>query len=449
MASNRLASLESEQLVIGSCLCDPSLFEQIAPMLRGEDFYHLRYRTAWQTFERLHERGDPIDLVLVVEELDRTGRLESCNESDLAETITMVTVPSWVTSYVAVIQQFSTRRKMLEAVRVAATKTFDQDIDVADMLADVERTIAQAAQGARPRDAKSMSEIIADYRETFHDGPGPLIEMGVRTLDDHIGGIPRRNFVIIAARPSMGKSGFACHMAVHNAQRGKRVIYMNLETDEQEIMARLASNLGKINSRKIAMKAMGINGEYSQLEEVLDQLESLPIVTDCNSTGELSDVLSRVRWLHNREPADLVIIDHMGLMTAAGMERNRVQEMSTITRAIKHLAREIERPVVALHQLSRAGSGRGDPRPILTDLRDSGTAEQDGDIIGFLYREGYYKKGKDPEHTEFIVAKYRNGPVGEVMMRYDMRHNTFWPLEAKGAPRVKETVYVQQAHEPF
>lgn len=431
MSDHRWASEEAEQAVLGACLCDPEMTVRLATVLAEADFESHKHRVIWDAMMRLYERRIPTDILTVSEEIAAIGKTTAADEVYLSELISAVPAPQNAPHYAKIVAEFATRRRMLDAARQAASKAFDQNLGVEEMMAEIERIVSGATTERNRREAMDMDAVVDQYLATFHDGPGPLIEFGVANVDKLIGGVPRRNLVVIAGRPSIGKSAFGTHVALHNAIRGKRVIYMNLETDEEELFARFASNLAKINSRKIAMKGMAMNGEYSLLEEVMEYMRKLPIVIDSNATGELGDVVSRVRHLHHRAPCDLVIVDHMALMSAQGHERNRVQEMSTISRGMKRLAMEIERPVFALHQLSRAGASRNDPRPILTDLRDSGSIEQDGDLICFLHREGYYKLGVDPERTELIVAKYRNGPTGAEFMRYDMRHNTFWPWDSE------------------
>ncbi len=414
---------EAEAAVLGALLVNPEAYFDVAQILRAEDFFILRHRWIWEAIARLHEQRKPVDLLTVAEELGRVGHLEDVGGAAYLTTLASQ-VPSSLhaEAYARLVEEMAVRRRMLEAAEKIAQLAHKQDLEVNAALDEAEKALfgvseRRLTRGVEPirHTLESYYEHIVDLAQREEDFVG--VPTGFTDLDRLLGGLQPSDFIIVAGRPGMGKTGFLLTVAKNAAQRHrKHVAIFSLEMSNEQLVQRLIAQETGIDSQRLRTGRLDEN-EWPLFTHAVEVLSDTVIFLDDTPAITPLQLRTKCRRLHMEFGLDLILVDYLQLMTAGVRMENRVQEVSYISRNLKVLARELDVPVMAAAQLSRAVEQRHDKRPLLSDLRESGSLEQDADVVMFLYREEVYNEDTlNKGLAEVIVAKHRNGPVGRVQL---------------------------------
>lgn len=436
-------NLEAEQSVLGSLMIDRDAIIRVASYLRPTDFYRRAHALIYEAIVSLYNRREPTDLITLVDELSRNEHLDDAGgESYLAELIAATPTSVHVEYYARIVTRTALRRRLIDAGGEIVRIGFDDANEVEDALDDAERLLFDVSQRRGERDFKSMREILEEYfdrLDSLHQHQGEVVGVptGFVDLDKLTGGLQRSDLIIVAARPSVGKSAlglsFAFNAAIHHNQTVGMFV---LEMSAEQIVQRLLSMETGIDSHRLRLGFID-DSEWNSVVRAFGRLSEAPIFIDDTASATLMDVRSKARRLHAEHGLDLLVIDYLQLMTASRRSDNRVQEISEISRGLKGLARELDIPVVALAQLSRAVESRTSHVPMLSDLRESGSIEQDADIVTFIFREEIYDPDTERKGiADIIVAKHRNGPVGTVHLRFFDRTARFADLELYREPEL-------------
>ncbi|HUZ01402.1 MAG TPA: replicative DNA helicase [Thermomicrobiaceae bacterium] len=433
-------NLEAEQSVLGSLLIDRDAVIRIASFLKAADFYRGSHGVIYQAILDLYNRREPPDFVTVVDELERRGRLDDAGGlAYLTDLINSVPTAVHIEYYGRIVERTSTLRRLIEAGTAVVRIGYDESIDLDDALEHAERAIFDVSQQRSTRDFVSIGQVLERYFDKLdfiqqHRGDIVGVPSGYSDLDKLTGGLQRSDLVILAARPSVGKTSLQLGMA-HNAavKHGKTVAIFSLEMSAEQLVQRLLSMETGVDSQRLRLGLIDDN-EWDQISRAFGRLAEANVYIDDTASISIMELRSKARRLLAEQGLDLVIVDYLQLVQGRRSE-NRVQEISEISRSLKGLARELNIPVLALSQLSRAVESRQDHRPLLSDLRESGSIEQDADIVMFIYREDVYDRETEKKGiAEIIVAKHRNGPTDTVHLRFFDRTARFADLELYREP---------------
>lgn len=435
-------SLDAEFSVLGSLLIDRDAIIRVAAFLKYDDFYRAANGHIYQAILDLYNRREPPDFVTVVDELERRELLENVGGiSYLTELINSVPTAVHVEYYGKIVERTSTLRRLIHAGTEIANIGFDDSADVEDALDRAEQQLFGVSQRRTARDFVSIGQVLEGYFDKLdflqqHRGEVMGVPSGFADIDKLTGGLQRSDLIILAARPSIGKTSLQLGFA-HNAsvRAGKSVAIFSLEMSAEQLVQRLLSMETGVDAQRLRLGYID-DAEWEQISRAFGRLAEANIFIDDTPGISVMEVRSKARRLMAEHGLDFVIVDYLQLMQGRRSE-NRVQEISDISRGLKGLARELDVPVLALSQLSRAVESRADHRPMLSDLRESGSIEQDADIVMFIYREDAY----DPETekkgiAEIIVSKHRNGPTDTVHLRFFERTARFADLELYREPNV-------------
>ena len=430
-------SVEAEESVIGALLIDNEAFPKITGIVTAEDFYVTKNRWCFEACLALFDRSEAINQVTVAEELVLRERLEEIGgTSYLAHLVRTVPTTIHVEHYAGIVQRTSIMRRLIRTADEIAAIGYEGDADADAALSKAEDMLYRVRTARSTRDFMHIREVLDQYMEEtaslqasrdIHLSP---IATGFPDLDKLLGGgLQRSDLAIIAARPSLGKSTLAFNIARHAAEQLARVAVFSLEMSAEQIGIRLVASEADVDSHR--MRVGLLNSQEEQREhDAIGYLSELPIYIDETPFQRIVEMRSKITRLHNEEPIDLLIVDYIQLIAgSSGRSENRVMDMGEISRSLKSIARELDVPVLALSQLSRAPEQRLNHRPLLSDLRESGSIEQDADVVAFIYREDKYvtrdewekRRPSDPypvNVAELIVAKHRNGPTGSVHLYF-------------------------------
>lgn len=416
-------SREAEEAVIGSVLINPEAYYDVAQFLQAEDFYIHRHRWIWETFTRLHERRIPIDLLTVSEELDQNNQLgEVGGTAYLAGLISNVPSSLHAEAYGRLVEETSVRRRMLTAANEIAKLAYQEDATVDTVMDNAEKVIFGVSERRTTRDLQTIKQVLSDYYDRVdqlsgRDDETTGVPTGFIDLDRLLGGFQPSDLLIIAGRPGSGKTAFMLSAAKNAAQKYKKhVAIFSLEMSNEQLVQRLISQETGIDSQRLRMGKLQ-EEEWPIFSHAIEVLGDTMIFLDDTPALTPLQLRTKCRRLHMEYNLDLVVVDYLQLMSSGSRSENRVQEVSFISRNMKVLARELNVPVLAAAQLSRAIEQRADKEPQLSDLRESGSLEQDADIVMFIHRPELYEKDTLKQNLAQIkVAKHRNGPVGTVEM---------------------------------
>jgi replicative DNA helicase len=436
------ANIDAERSILGAILLDNFAYNQAAEHLRTEDFSLDSHRRIYSRMVDLAESSRPIDMITLIEELDRHKDLQAIG--DVAYVSSLVEgVPERpsIEHYVKIVRDKALLRGLISAASAAIARASDQSDAAEDVLSDAEAAIFQLSEKRIGRGFMGVQEIV---RETF-GSVDALLQRGQRItglathyldLDEMTSGLQRSDLVIIAARPSMGKTAFVMNIAENAAIEDQQVVgVFSLEMSREALLMRLLCSQARVDAHKMRTGSLW-QDDTKRVVKAMEQLAHAPIFIDDTPGISLSEMRAKARRLKQSQGRlDLIIVDYLQLMSGGGKRfENRTQEVSAISRGLKALAKEMQVPVIALSQLSRAPESRGgDHRPQLADLRESGSIEQDADLVMFIFREEVYKQD-DPElqgRAEIIIAKQRNGPIGRVKMAF-LKHCTRFESLAEG-----------------
>ncbi len=420
-------SEEAERSVLGSVLLDNRQYHKARELLTQESFYSGRHRKVFRAFETLMENGAALDLVTIKDELTRSGDLESCGgPAFLAALIEGVPRSGNVEHYAKIVKEKEILRELILSAQHITVSAMQPGGSTEQILDDAEKAIFRVAQdqlrgGFLPLRAvaeESLSQIQElTEREELITG----VATGFPQLDEMTAGLQPSDLIILAARPSMGKTALALNIAVHSALRhGKTVGVFSLEMSHQQLFFRLLCSEGQVDAHRLRTGRVG-KEDWQRIIKTFGRLSEASIFIDDTPGVGIMEMRAKARRLQHEHGLDLLVVDYMQLMRGRGRYESRQQEISDISRSLKELAKELRIPLVALSQLSRAPEQRGgDHRPQLSDLRESGAIEQDADVVLFLFREEMYKRD-DPDlkgKAELIIGKQRNGPVGSLDLHF-------------------------------
>ena len=416
-------SREAEEALLGSVMINPDSYYDVAEFLKSEDFYIHRHRWIWETFVRLHESRTPIDILTVTEELDQQGQLaEVGGPAYLTTLINNVPSSLHAVAYGRLVEQTAVRRNMLEAANKIAKLAYDEEINLNTVMDEAEKAVFGVSERRTTRDLAPIDQVLSEYYDHIGElAARPEDVHGVPTgfidLDKLLAGLQPSDLLILAARPGIGKTGLALSIAKNAAQTHKKhVAIFSLEMANEQLVQRLISQETGIDSQRLRTGKLEEH-EWPLFTHAVEVLSDTRIFLDDTPGITPLQLRTKCRRLHLEYRLDLVIIDYLQLMSGDTRNDNRVQEVSYISRNLKILARELNVPVIAAAQLSRAVEQRADKRPVLSDLRESGSLEQDADIVMFIYRPEVYEEDPAMQNVaEIIVAKHRNGPVGSVQL---------------------------------
>ena len=442
------ANVEAERSILGAILLDNFAYNQAAEHLRVDDFSLDSHRRIYLRMVDLAESSRPIDMITLIEELDRHKDLQAIGDVAYVSSL-LEGVPDRpsIEHYVRIVRDKALLRGLISAANTAIARASDQSDPAEDVLSDAEAAIFQLSEKRIGRGFMGIQEIV---RESFGTVDA-LLQRGQRItglathytdLDETTSGLQRSDLVIIAARPSMGKTAFAMNIAENAAIEDQQVVgVFSLEMSREALLLRLLCSQARVDAHKMRTGSLW-QDDTKRLVRAMEQLAHAPIYIDDTPGISLSEMRAKSRRLkQSAGKLDLIIVDYLQLMSAGGKRfENRTQEVSAISRGLKALAKELSVPVIALSQLSRAPESRGgDHRPQLSDLRESGSIEQDADLVMFIFREEVYKQD-DPDvqgKAEIIIAKQRNGPIGKVRMAF-IKNCTRFETLAEGGMAAEE-----------
>jgi replicative DNA helicase len=414
-------SREAEEAVIGSVLINPEAYFDVAQFIKAEDFYIHRHRWVWDAFVRLVEQRNPIDILTVTEELDKQGHLaEIGGAAYLTGLVNNVPTSLHAEAYARLVEQTAIRRRMIDAANAIAKVAYQEDMTVESAIDEAEKAVFSVSERRLQQDLQPIQSVLGDFYDRISDMAARGEEMyGVPTgfidLEKLLGGMQPSDLLIIAGRPGQGKTSFLLSIAKHAAQmRKKHVAIFSMEMSNEQVVQRLISHETGIDIQRLRQGKLD-DEEWKLFAQAMESLSQTHMFLDDTPAITPTQMRAKCRRLHMEHKLDLVVVDYVQLMSGDRRIDNRVQEVSYITRNLKVLARELNVPVLAAAQLSRAVEQRADKRPVLSDLRESGSLEQDADIVMFIYRPDLADPDTIKQNVaEIMVAKHRNGPTGSI-----------------------------------
>lgn len=429
-------NLEAEQYVLGSMLLDREIIVSISSIIKKEDFYSEAHKEIYGAICELFEKSKPVDIITVAEELNKKGILEKVGGIDYITNL-MIGVPTTVNvmHYARIIEEKSILRKLIRISGKIIEKSFEQSEEVEQILDFAEKNIFDIIEKRSSHEFVPIKEVLFnafDRIEFLYKNKGRIVGVptGFSELDSKTSGFNPSDFILIAARPSMGKTSFALNIALHAAVREKiPVAIFSLEMSKEQLVQRMLCSEAFVDFMKLRTGNLE-EEDWERLARVLAPLSEAPVYIDDTPAISVSELRAKARKLKIEKGLGMVMVDYLQLMQGNNNRENRQQEISEISRSLKALARELNVPVVALSQLSRAPESRSDHRPQLSDLRESGAIEQDADLVLFLYRDEYYHPDTEKKNmAEVIIAKQRNGPTGVVELAWLGQYTKFANLE--------------------
>jgi replicative DNA helicase len=433
-------AVEAEQSVLGSILIDADAVLRVADFLRPVDFYRQQHADIYEAMLALHGQREPIDLVTLGDELKRRDRLDEIGGPAYLTTL-MNAVPTAVHAehYGRIVERKAVLRNLIGAAGRIAAVGYEEANDAEVAIDRAESILFEISQRRTEGGFESLSILLGqayDRLEYLHEHRGQILGVptGLSQLDAVLGGLQPSDLVILAARPSVGKSSFALNVAQHAAVREtKKVALFSLEMSKEQLALRLLAAETGINPRPLQTGFVD-ETDWSKIATVMNDMATASMWIDDSPALSVMELRTKARRLEAEQHGlDLVIVDYLQLMQSStpSKDNNRVQEVSDISRGLKQLARELKVPVLALSQLSRGVEQRGTAEPRLSDLRDSGSIEQDADVVIFLYRDGEQNPESEVELIKAKIAKHRNGPIGEVPLQFRKANTRFYTVAAR------------------
>jgi len=433
--------IDAEEAVVGSLLIDGAAIYKIATFLQKEDFYHEQSQWIYRACLSLYQYDEAINQITVAQELARQEKLEACGGAAyLSHLISNCPTSLDIEHYAKIVYRLSVMRRLITAANQIAAIGYEANPDVDASLSRAEDMLFRLRHGQSPRDFIHIRQVLDKYFETAAPALGAEVEgypepmtcvLSYFTgLDEFLGGFQRSDLIIVAGRPSMGKTSLALSIARNAAvEQGACVALISLEMAQEPLVLRMLASESGVNSRRIRL-GLHNEDEEKRIMDATGRLSEAPIYIDDSPQLRVVEMRSKARRLHYEHGINLIIVDYLQLMQGEGRGEGRVQEISFISRSLKALARELNVPLLAVSQLSRAVEWRASHIPQLSDLRESGTIEQDADVVLFIYRDEYYyttveewqqhypDRDYPRQIADIIIAKHRNGPTGQVKLRF-------------------------------
>lgn len=436
-------SLDIEASLLGSLLIDGEAFIKIADQIQASDFYDEKHRMIFSAMRSLYDKRSPIDILTMSEQLKGDSRLDIIGgASFLTELTNTVPTAAHLEQYAEIVAEKAIRRRLISASQDIADVSADENKSLQELIEEAESRLFDVSQKHVKQDITSLESILGDSfdrLDDLHRNKGGLrgIPTGLRDLDKLLAGLQRSDLIVIAARPSMGKTALMLNIALNIATKAKQgsVLVFSLEMSKEQLVDRLLAAEAGVDAWKLRTGEGLTDADFERLSAGMGELAEAPIFIDDTSGITVSDLRTKARRLHHQHPLAAIMVDYLQLMSGGSRfaaMANRVQEISEISRSLKILARELNVPVIALSQLSRSVENRTPQIPQLADLRESGSIEQDADIVAFLYREEYYNPDSGRQNvTDILVKKHRNGPVKNIELYFDRQRQRFRDLDIK------------------
>ncbi len=434
-------NLDAEMAVIGAMLIDQDALGAAAETLRAEDFYSSANADVFRTVCELFDERKDIDIVVLTEELKKRELLDKVGGSGyLMALFDAVPTAANVGHYIEIVREKSLRRRLIKAATEIVSRSHDDGVDLEELLDEAEKSVFEVTESHTTSDAVSMRDVL---RETFsrieqmerREGGLTGLSTGFYDLDELTSGLQDSEMIVVAARPSMGKTSLALNICEHVALvESKACLIFSLEMSANQLVQNMLCSYARLDAHRMR-RGMLADNEWADLTLAFGALSEAPIFIDDGAGLSLREIRARARRLKAREDIRLIVVDYLQLMESTGRRRDsREQEIAEVSRGMKALARELRVPVIAISQLNRSVEGREGHRPRMSDLRESGSIEQDADVVILLHRPDYYDENDRPGIAELILAKQRNGPTGRVDLVFRRECMRFENLSAEEAP---------------
>ncbi|HET7630207.1 MAG TPA: replicative DNA helicase [Candidatus Saccharimonadales bacterium] len=435
-------NLDAEKSLLGSILIDEEALADISDKVRPEDFYDKRHTVIFAAMLNLFEKHQPVDLLTLSDELKRKKQLDSVGSSSyLTELTNYVPTAAHIEAYADIIAGNAVRRRLIKSSSDIAELGFDDEHSTQELLEKAEAELFSVSDKSLGQDLVSLEQILTesfDRIEELHKDRGKLrgVRTGWRDLDNLTAGLQRSDLLIVAARPAMGKTTLVTNLAYNVATKEKQsVLFFSLEMSKEQLVDRMLADASGVDAWNIRTGNLS-DEDFEKLSNAMGEMAEAPIYIDDTPGLTVLEMRTKARRQAHNQPLGLIIVDYLQLMqgSSRGSEANRVQEVSEISRGLKLIARELNVPVIALSQLSRSVESRSPQIPQLADLRESGSIEQDADLVAFIYREAYYNPETDRQNvTDLIIAKHRNGPTGKVELYFHPERLRFMSLDKRAS----------------
>lgn len=441
-------NIDAEASLLGAVLIDPDAIVKIADSVSPEDFYDERHRHIYEAILHLYERHKPIDVLTLSDQLKGTGFLDTVGGAAyLTELTNFVPTATHVEQYADIVAQKAMRRRLIKASQNITGLGFDEARSLQELIEEAETKLFEVSQRHVKQDIISIETILSesfDRLDELHKDKGKLrgVPTGFRDMDNILAGLQRSDLFILAARPSMGKTAFSLNLAHNVAVAAKEpVLVFSLEMSKEQLVDRMLSMESGVDAWALRTGNL-TDSDFEKIGQAMGTLSEAQIFIDDTPGITVSDLRTKARREAHLRPLGLIIVDYLQLMSGGarfGGDGNRVQEISEISRGLKGIARELNVPLIALSQLSRSVESRSPQIPQLADLRESGSIEQDADVVAFIYREEYYNPDTERKNiTDIFIKKHRNGPTGAVELYFDREKQRFRSLDTRRASPFEE-----------
>lgn len=432
-------NLDAEKSILGAILIDENTLADVAEKIKPTDFYDQRHQLIYDAILDLYEKHTPVDLLTLTDRIKKKKKLSAIGGSAyLAELTNYVPTAAHAEAYADLVLQSAIRRRLITASSNIAELSYKEDGTVEELMEEAEKELFSVSNQSLKKDLVSIEDILTesfDRIEALHKNKGALrgIPTGYRDLDKLTAGFQPSDLIVLAARPSMGKTTLVTNLAYNVATIAKKsVLFFSLEMSKEQLVDRMLADASGVDAWKIRTGNLN-DDDFSKISEAMGEMAEAPISIDDTPGVSVLELRTKARRAAHDGDLGLIVVDYLQLMQGSirSSEANRVQEVSEISRGLKLLARELNVPVIALSQLSRSVESRNPKIPQLADLRESGSIEQDADIVMFIYREDYYDPETDRQNiTDLFIAKHRNGPTGKIELYFHPERLKFMSLDS-------------------
>lgn len=430
-------NLEAEQAVLGAIFLDNKVIVSVSEILTPEDFYRMAHQKIYHAMLSVHNKNIPVDIVSVVTELSNSNQIEDIGGTPyIRELAAAVPTAANAVFYAEIVEEKAVLRRLIQTATTIVTEGYSSEGDLDDLLNNAEKNILAVSKNVKAGSFKNIQDVLVeahDHIVSMFQSQGDItgIPSGFPDLDRMTAGFQKNDLIIVAARPSVGKTAFALNIAQSVATKtDETVAIFSLEMGAEQLVMRMLCAEGNLDAQRMRTGKLTAE-DWGKLSLALGSLANSKVFIDDTPGIKVSDIRNKCRRLAQEHGLGMILIDYLQLIQGSGNSReNRQQEVSEISRTLKEIARELQVPVIALSQLSRGVESRQDKRPIMSDIRESGSIEQDADIVAFLYRDDYYEKETEKKNIiEIIIAKQRNGPVGTVELAFRKEYNKFLSID--------------------